>query len=116
MTFLIMGLRESKARRLNQIIEEHGFGEMILDRVAIYEFLGVLNEALKKMETSPEKSLVVGVLVDQKVQSSIAPDVLAARVACVVGVYVAELIPEAKTYTTQQLADRIDNFMDNFDV
>ena len=111
-----MGLIGRKARHLNQIIEEYGFAEMIFDRVAIFELLGILNEAIKKMGTSPEKSLLIGVLVDEKVQSSIGPGVLASRVTCVVGVDIVELIPETKKYTNEELVDRVENFMENFDV
>jgi serine phosphatase RsbU (regulator of sigma subunit) len=111
-----MGLRERKVNHLNQVIEEHGFGEMILDKAAIFEFLQVLREALERMERSPEKSLVIGVLIDEQVQSSIASGVFAARVTSVVGIDVVKLIPETKTYTGQQLINKIDSFMENFDV
>lgn len=111
-----MGLIDRRLRHLNQVIEEHCFGEMILDRDAIYELLEILNEALKKMQGNPEKSLLIGVLVDEQVQSSIAPGILAARVSAVVGVDVLKLIPETKKYTNEQLVDRIDNFMDSFDI
>jgi hypothetical protein len=108
--------RRRKVNHLNQVIEEHGFCEVIFDKGAIFELLTVLREALEQIETSPEKSLVLGVLIDEKVQSSIAPGVLSSRVTSVVGVDITELIPEIKTYNIQQLEDRIDNFLENFDI
>lgn len=111
-----MGLRERRIRHLNQVIEEHGFGEMILDKDSIFKFLEVLSEALEEMNTGPEKSLLIGVLIDQNVQSSIAPGILASRITSVVGVDVAELIPVVTKYTTEELVNRIDCFMDNFDL
>jgi hypothetical protein len=111
-----MGLRERRLRRLNQVIEEQGFGEMILDKAAIFELLEILRDALDEIDTNPEKALVIGVLIDQKVQSSIGLGVLAARIISVVGIHVGELTPVIKGYTTQQLVNRIDDFIDNFDV
>ena len=111
-----MGLRERRIRHLNQVIEEHGFGEMILDKDSIFKFLEVLSEALEEMNTGPEKSLLIGVLIDQNVQSSIGPGVLASRIICVIGVNPVELIPVTKTYSTEQLINRIDCFVDSVDL
>ena len=111
-----MGLRERRVRRFNQVIEEHGFGEIILDKAAIFELLQLLRERLEELDTSPEKYLVIGVLIDKNVQSSIAPGVLASRIICVIGVQAMELILQTKTYTDEQLVNRIECFMDNFDV
>lgn len=108
--------KERRIRHLNQVIEEHGFAEMILDRPAIFELLEVLRQGLDEMDKSPEKSLVIAVLIDRKVQSSIALGVLSARVSSVVGTDVVKLLHGIKGYTEQELEDRVNSFMDNFDV
>ena len=111
-----MELIERRVAYLNQVIEEHGFGEIILDKASIFELLQLLRETVEEMDTSPEKHLAIGVLIDKNVQSSIGPGVLASRIICVIGVNPVELIPVTKTYSTEQLINRIDCFVDSVDL
>jgi hypothetical protein len=108
--------KEKRIRHINQVIEEHGFAEIIFDKDAIFEMLDLLRQAILEMDGNPEKSLVIGVLIDKKVQSSIGPGVVASRVVSVVGTDIVKLRPGIKGYSDLELEDRVDNFMDSFNV
>ncbi len=101
---------------MNRLIRKHGFAEMIFDHESACQLQSILDEGILSLEQNPCKALVVGCLKQDNVHSSIAPGIYAARIKSIIGSDVTYLIPEVQMWTTEELEENIQAFLQNFAV